>query len=123
MLALRLIIMAAVVFVLTRWLRRVLGNRSQTSRRASGKLWWDDETRRQREKPKLKTLAFRRPPHVVLGIEKGADLEMVEEARARLLAENSPELVAGMSEEIQEVARRKTEEIEAAYAELVEDMQ
>jgi hypothetical protein len=114
--------MAAIVFVLTRWLRRVLGGGEKVSRKPSGKLWWDDDSRHQSDKPKLKTLTFRRPPHVVLGVEKGAALEQIEEARARLLAENSPELVDSMSDEIQEVARRKTEEIEAAYAALVEDV-
>ena len=112
--------MAVMVFLLTRWLRRVVGAGEFVLKKAPKKQWWEDEARRREDKPALKTLAFRRLPHTILGVERGASREVIEEARVRLLAENSPELVANMSDEIQEVARRKTEEIEAAYAALVE---
>ena len=119
--ALYLVTMAVMVFLLTRWLRRVAGTGEFVFKKAPKKQWWDETPSSQTSKPALKTLAFRRLPHTVLGIERGASRQTIEEARTRLLAENSPELVAQMSEEIQEVARRKTDEIEAAYAALIED--
>ena len=116
---LRILAIAAVVFFITRWLRRALTrDRSQAP---SGKPWWDAESRRKEEKPKLTTLNFRRDPHEVLGLERGASRAAIDEARADLLAQNSPEAVAGMSEDIQALARRKTDDIEDAYGALTED--
>ena len=118
---LRLLLMAALVFVVTRWLRRAL-TPGQGRRRSVGKKpWWDDKSRRTDTRPKLQTLQFRRDPHEVLGLSKGASRESVDQAYERLIQENSPESVSSMSEEIQDFARRKTEEIEAAYAALTED--
>ena len=57
----------------------------------------------------------------MLGLEKGATREAIDEAKQRLLDQNSPETVAGMSEEIQAVAQRKTEEIEQAYQDLTKE--
>ena len=90
-------------------------------RRPQNKPWWDDQKRRVDSKPKLQTLQFRRDPHEVLGVEKGSSREVIDEARDRLLNENRPEAVASLSEEIQELAKRKTEEIETAYASLIEE--
>ena len=118
---LRLLLMAALVFVVTRWLRRAL-TPGQGRRRSVGKKpWWEDKSRRTDTRPKLQTLQFRRDPHEVLGLSKGASRESVDQAYERLIQENSPESVSSMSEEIQDFARRKTEEIEAAYAALTED--
>ena len=118
---LRLLLMAAVVFVVTRWLRRALaGGNLRRGQPAAKKPWWDSEERRKETKPRLQTLQFRRDPHEVLGLSKGASDDAIEEAYERLLRENSPESVATMGEEIQEFARRKTEEIKAAYAALTE---
>jgi DnaJ-domain-containing protein 1 len=113
--------MALMVFLLTRWLRRVTGTGEFVFKKAPKKQWWDEAATTQTDKPALKTLAFRRLPHTILGVERGASRQIIEEARTRLLTENSPELVAQMSDEIQEVARRKTEEIETAYAAIVKD--
>lgn len=118
---LRFLLMAAVVFVITRWLRRALTGGGSVRRQQNKKPWWDDEKRRSENKPKLQTLQFRRDPHEVLGLEKGASREAVDEAREHLLKENSPDAVASMSEEIQELARRKTDEIETAFASLIEE--
>ena len=118
---LRVLAIAVVIFVITRWLRRTLTNGLQKRGSPSGKPWWDDPNRQQSDKPKLKTLQFRRDPYEVLGLEKGATREAIDEAKQRLLDQNSPETVAGMSEEIQAVAQRKTEEIEQAYQDLTKE--
>ncbi len=116
---LRILAISAVVFFVTRWLRRALAG--DHSRSPSGKPWWDNETRRTEDKPKLTTLEFHRDPYEVLGLEKGASRALIDEARARLIAQNSPDAVVGMSEDIQALARRNTDEIEDAYAALTED--
>lgn len=118
---LRLLLMAAVVFVITRWLRRALSGGGPVRRPQNKKPWWDDEKRRGEQKPKLQTLQFRQDPYDVLGVEKGASREVIDEARKRLLEENSPNAVASLSEEIQELARRKTDEIETAHASLTKE--
>jgi len=118
---LKILLMAAVVFFITRWLRRALTGGGMIQRRPQNKPWWDDQKRRVDSKPKLQTLQFRRDPHEVLGVEKGSSREVIDEARDRLLNENRPEAVASLSEEIQELAKRKTEEIETAYASLIEE--
>ncbi len=117
---LRLLLMAAVVFVVTRWLRRALTSGGSRRNPVSKKPWWDSEERRKETKPRLQTLQFRRDPHEVLGLTKGANKEAIDEAYERLLRENSPDAVAEMGDELQEFARRKTEEIKAAYAALTE---
>lgn len=117
---LRVLAIAAVVFFITRWLRRALTG-GVTKRAPSGKPWWDDPSRREDSKPKLKTLTFRRDPHDVLGVPKGATIEEIEAAYEALIAQNSPETVAGMDEDIQALAKRKTEEIEEAFKAITED--
>jgi len=69
----------------------------------------------------LKTLNFQRNPHEVLGLERGASAEAIEAAYNELLAQNSPESVADMSEDIQALARRNTDEIVEAYTALSKD--
>ncbi len=117
---LRVLAIAAVVFVITRWLRRALTG-GVAKRAPSGKPWWDDPARRDGSRPKLKTLTFRRDPHEVLGVEKGASAEDIATAYQTLLAQNSPEAVDGMDDDIQALAQRKTEEIEAAFKALTEE--
>ena len=118
---LRLLLMAAVVFLITRWLRRALSGGGVGRKTKPKKAWWDDESRRTDSRPKLQTLQFRRDPHEVLGLSKGASRESIDEAYERLIRENSPEAVTDMGEEIQDFARRKTEEIEAAYVSLTKE--
>ena len=117
---LRVLAIAAVVFVITRWLRRALTG-GTTKRAPSGKPWWDAPDRRDDTRPKLKTLAFQRDPHDVLGVHKGATEDEIRAAYDALVAQNSPETVAGMDDDIQALAKRKTQEIEAAYKALTED--
>ena len=57
----------------------------------------------------------------MLGIDRGASPDAVEAAYLALLAQNSPEAVDGMSEDIQALAKRNTDEINEAYAELTKD--
>lgn len=61
-----------------------------------------------------RVLAFLRPPHDVLGIDKGADLAVAEQAYARLRAEYAPERLADMSDELRELAERRTRELDRA---------
>lgn len=117
---LRVLAIAAVVFFVTRWLRRALTAGPQ-QRRPTSKPWWDDPAREQGSRPKLKTLTFRRDPHEVLGVDKDASADKIKAAYEALLAQNSPEAVAEMSEDIQALARRNTEEIEGAYRVLTEE--
>ena len=118
---LRLLLMAAVVFLITRWLRRALTAGGSGRKTKPKKTWWDDESRRTDSRPKLQTLQFRRDPHEVLGLSKGASREAIDAAYERLINENSPDAVSSMGEEIQDFARRKTEDIEAAYASLTKE--
>ena len=118
---LRVLAVAALVFVVTRWLRKALSKQTGKSS-PSGKPWWDGQKRQTTDnKPKLTTLDFKRGPHDILGVEKGASMSAIEAAYLALLAKNSPEAVAGMSEDIQALARRNTEEINEAYAALQKD--
>ena len=117
---LRVLAIAAVVFVITRWLRRALTG-GMSKRAPSGKPWWDDPARREGSRPKLKTLEFRRDPHDVLGVKKGATAEEIKAAYDALTAQNSPDTVAGMDEDIQALAKRKTEEIVEAFEALTKD--
>ena len=118
---LRVLAVAALVFVVTRWLRKALSKQTGKSS-PSGKPWWDGQKRRTTDtKPKLTTLDFKRGPHDILGVEKGASMSAIEAAYLALLAKNSPEAVAGMSEDIQALARRNTAEINEAYAALQKD--
>ncbi len=117
---LRVLAIAAVVFVITRWLRRALTG-GVSKRAPSGKPWWDDQARSKGSRPTLKTLTFRRDPHDVLGIQKGASDDEIKAAYEALIAQNSAETVSDMDEDIQALAKRKTEEIEAAYKALTED--
>ena len=118
---LRVLAVAALVFVVTRWLRKALSKQTGKSS-PSGKPWWDGQRRQTTDtKPKLTTLDFKRGPHDILGVEKGASMPAIEAAYLALLAKNSPEAVAGMSEDIQALARRNTAEINEAYAALQKD--
>jgi DnaJ-domain-containing protein 1 len=104
----------------TRWLRRALAEGAKRKRAPSGKQWWDNDSVAVDAKPKLKTLQFRRDPHDVLGLEPGAGRVAIDEAFEAMVAQNSPASVAELSEEIQALAKRKTEELNAAYAALTE---
>jgi DnaJ-domain-containing protein 1 len=118
---LRILAIAIVVALVTRWLRRALAE-GVNKRSPSGKPWWDNEDAREDSRPKLKTLKFRRDPHDVLELDRGASRAAIDEAFERLSAQNKSSSIAELSEEIQALAQRKTEELEAAYAALTEEI-
>ena len=77
---LRVLAVAALVFVVTRWLRKALSKQTGKSS-PSGKPWWDGQKRQTTDtKPKLTTLDFKRGPHDILGVEKGASMSAIEAA-------------------------------------------
>jgi uncharacterized membrane protein YkvA (DUF1232 family) len=57
-------------------------------------------------------------PYAVLGVEPGASLEEVTHAYREQMKRYHPDRVAGLGEELQEVAHRRSIEIQQAYAEL-----
>lgn len=70
-----------------------------------------------------KVLAFKRDPFRTLGLEATAGRDEVLAAHARLHAENAPEKLAGMSEELQELARRRCAQLDRARDEALERIQ
>jgi DnaJ-domain-containing protein 1 len=56
--------------------------------------------------------------HAVLGVPHGAAAEAVTQAYRDRLKEYHPDRVAGLGRELQELAHRKTVEIQRAYEEL-----
>ena len=119
----RILAMTVVVFFLTRWLRRFLsGAVGQGNKAPSGKPWFNPAaTNPTDDRPKLKTLYFRPDPYEVLGLDKGANRAEIDTAYEQLIEENHPSKVAEMSDEIQELAERRTQEIIDAYQGLTEE--
>ncbi len=56
-----------------------------------------------------------RSPHEVLGVRPDATAEEIRAAYQRLMRENHPDRVADMSQEIRDVAERRSKEINRAY--------
>ena len=106
------------MFVL-RWLRRQLGaaaeRRSQSRR---GPIWPGPTTSQASDRSKLKVLNFRSDPLEVLGLKPGATEQEISEAYHAAMAENDPDKVAGMGEEIRALAARRQAEIARAYRQL-----
>lgn len=73
--------------------------------------------RTEGERPRL--IAMQRSPWEVLGLPQGASRLEIERAWRRILAENDPERVSGLSPELQELASRLREEATEARAALV----
>jgi DnaJ-domain-containing protein 1 len=57
-------------------------------------------------------------PHAVLGVPRDASSEVVVQAYRDRLKEYHPDRVAGLGRELQELAHRKTVDIQRAYEEL-----
>ena len=57
-------------------------------------------------------------PHAILGVPRGASTEVVTQAYHDRLKEYHPDRVASLGAELQDLAHRKTLDIQRAYAEL-----
>jgi preprotein translocase subunit Sec63 len=78
------------------WLRRLLG-RAPRPRAADGAPW---------------------DPHAILGVPHGATPDVVTRAYRDRLKEYHPDRVASLGADLQELAHRKTLDIQRAYSEL-----
>jgi len=56
-----------------------------------------------------------RPAHEVLGVRPDASTEEIRAAYQRLMRENHPDRVADMSQEIRDLAEKRSKEINQAY--------
>ena len=92
----RLILLVVLVIVVLRLVRTLL-DRSQP-RRVAGFDGWD--------------------PYVVLGVTRGASRDEIAHAYREQLKRYHPDRVADLGPELQQVAHRKTVELQRAYAEL-----
>jgi DnaJ-domain-containing protein 1 len=66
-------------------------------------------------RPPPRTNDGERSPHEVLGVRADASPEEIRTAYQRLMRENHPDRVADMSQEIRDVAERRSKEINQAY--------
>jgi DnaJ-domain-containing protein 1 len=57
-------------------------------------------------------------PHAILGVPRGASRDAVTQAYRERLKEYHPDRVASLGAELQDLAHRKTLDIQRAYAEL-----
>ena len=116
---LRIFLMAvAAVFVL-RWLRRQLSAASEGRPRPRGGMPWSGPaTSQSAQRSKLKVLNFRSDPLEILGLEPGATDQEIAQEYDMAKAENDPEKVADMGEEIRTLAARRLADIERAYRQL-----
>lgn len=62
-----------------------------------------------------KVLSFRRRPHAVLGVAEDATLEEARAAWSRQLAENDPDKLEGMSDDLRSMAEIRRRELDAAW--------
>jgi DnaJ-domain-containing protein 1 len=109
--------MAVAGMFLIRWVRKLLGQAAE--RPAKQGAQWPGA--RQTDAPgrgKLKLLRFGSDPLEVLGLEPGSSEAEIAAAYAQGMAENDPEKVEGMAEEIQTLAARRQAEITQAYRQL-----
>lgn len=57
-------------------------------------------------------------PHAILGVPRGASVDAVTQAYRERMKEYHPDRVAGLGTELQDLAHRKTLDIQRAYTEL-----
>lgn len=60
-------------------------------------------------------LSFRRKPHTILGVAEDASLEEARAAWERGKAENDPEKLAGMSDDLRSIAEVRSKELDQAW--------
>jgi len=92
----RLILLAILVIVVLRLVRTLL-DRSRPDR-SPGRDGWD--------------------PYAILGVARGASRDQIAQAYREQLKRYHPDRVADLGPELQQVAHRKTVELQRAYAEL-----
>ncbi|MBL9022724.1 MAG: J domain-containing protein [Myxococcales bacterium] len=56
-----------------------------------------------------------RDPHEILGVEKGASLEVIRAAYQKLVKEYHPDRAATLASEIRDLAEKRTRELNRAY--------
>ena len=66
-------------------------------------------------KPSGQVLSFRRKPHTVLGVTEDATLDEARAAWARQKAENDPEMLSGMSDDLRSMAEVRCRELDEAW--------
>lgn len=64
-----------------------------------------------------------RDPYAILGVQRGASHGEIHAAYIRLMSEYHPDKVANLGPELRALATRKTQEINAAYQEVVAQTQ
>jgi hypothetical protein len=65
--------------------------------------------------PSGKVLSFRRRPHTILGVAEDASLDEARAAWERGKAENDPEKLAGMSDDLRSIAEVRSKELDQAW--------
>ena len=75
----------------------------------------EEETRAQRQAGAAPAAEDESDPHVVLGVPRDADAAAIEAAYQAARAKYDPDLVAGLSSELQEHFKTKAEAVEQAY--------
>jgi len=117
---LRILLLAAAVLFITRWLLRML-SRTQTSRGGIfGKRGVSSPGKKQpKSRAKLKMLRFERRPHQILGVERDASRPEIDAALKHALEENDPSRLDDMSPELRTVAERRRQEINRAYQAMI----
>jgi DnaJ-domain-containing protein 1 len=117
---LRILLLAAVVLFITRWLRRRLAGHRPGSGELSGRRGgFGPRQTESKTRAKLRMLRFEKAPHDVLGVDKRATREQIDAARTAALEKNDPDRLEDMSAEIREVAERRRKEIKRAYQQLI----
>ncbi|RME24840.1 MAG: hypothetical protein D6798_10280 [Deltaproteobacteria bacterium] len=109
----RLVFILAVILAAAWLLRDVLARIGRWLDPSDGT---DDGPARAPRRPQL--VAIERSPQEVLGLDDDASPFEIERAYRRIMADNAPEKVAGLSPELQEYARRLREDATAAYQSL-----
>lgn len=116
---LRILVMAAVVLFVTRWLRRYLSQ--PRGGRGGGFGGFGTRDAQSSSRAKLRMLKFEKKPHQILGVSANASREDVDAAWKAALEKNDPERLGDMSPEIRAVAQRRRDEINKAYREIVDE--
>ncbi len=102
------------------FIQRFFGRVTGSDRRGNGRGYDNADEKRQYQGygetgGKTSGDAGRKTPHEVLGVPPGATEKEIHSAYRKLVQQYHPDKVSHMGQEIQETARRKFVEIQAAY--------